>query len=1013
MENVFSLKQYKPDIDVQAVTGIPREILEQTFGTNDILIQFETKEQAEQFLRSHPGDEKWISDKGLLDKVVNSIRDANNVQGVPPSARTEDMNAELSALLALQEKTAQERLMIEDPIRFKNKQWREKLEQDKRAWTTFLSGRGRGERETSGIPFAEDLDAAQGDPNTGYGKGLIGVAKDVVTFNTSVPEVLDYFGDSFMGLANTTMRLLPEFNKQNATIAGDFLSTLPLYFADRKKLLQGLLNPKQYPVAAAEVGTAAGIGAYTAAKAYDGLNAIYRELEGLPDPELSYDPGVEDLIHARNAIIFSGGAAALDPAFKMMKGLARWAYGVQKGTNAEQLAKLALEQKIPFGIANVTDRSWAKWYSRVVGVFPLVGSDIRASKSKVLWYADKRVRETLNELAPMHTVMKAGAILTDAAEAKFSQFARLNAALYDDFFIKARALDDQLGGEGYIPTFRITALAKDYIEQLGRGKIQLEYNPATGSRGTIGGFDDLSNFENFLLSLGSLPEYLNATQFRQLQKTFNQRWGEYVSKFDVKQADDIATQANHFKGALEQGFNDTNMWKVFMGQGGEPDPLIGKQMELLKTSLIRANKVFAWNANTYKSAFAKQFKNVDETMFIQGALPREGWIYDDQLAKYAFDSFYSNPSAMALEDLAKLVKRNKSDPRKDPINIAQNAYLTDLWQKSSDLVAYNTRTGGVETGKVDMSVRTGAPDTFAQQFNPKDIVSINVFNPMKFRQLMQLDTAQGQDFLLAMYKNTLDPSTGKVLGEEGARAAVDNMNRLLRIAEIGFNIKIGETSQFVARRAALAGFSGVSGAFLATGAGMSPLTGVGIALLAKHQGKILSNPKYLEQLVNTIDDTMEMKVRRANYAKLVRLIYDDKENEKIQGLDLDDPEAVMQYIFTNELRQSSEPEPSKTYEPNFPREDAPDKGPAQIEEEEFRKNMKYSNNMSNELITNPAPKFASKNVSNPFRPVGGSMSPAKRAALASGDLYQAIATAKKGGSINKQGIMYFAGRRRP
>ena len=154
MENVFSLKQYKPDIDVQAVTGIPREILEQTFGTNDILIQFETKEQAEQFLRSHPGDEKWISDKGLLDKVVNSIRDANNVQGVPPSARTEAMNAELSALLALQEKTAQERLMIEDPIRFKNKQWREKLEQDKRAWTTFLSGRGRGERETSGIPFA-------------------------------------------------------------------------------------------------------------------------------------------------------------------------------------------------------------------------------------------------------------------------------------------------------------------------------------------------------------------------------------------------------------------------------------------------------------------------------------------------------------------------------------------------------------------------------------------------------------------------------------------------------------------------------------------------------------------------------------------------------------------------------------------------------------------------------------------------------------------------------------------
>ena len=44
-------------------------------------------------------------------------------------------------------------------------------------------------------------------------------------------------------------------------------------------------------------------------------------------------------------MIFTGGAAALDPVFKMMKGLARWTYGVQKGTNAEYLAQLAIQQK--------------------------------------------------------------------------------------------------------------------------------------------------------------------------------------------------------------------------------------------------------------------------------------------------------------------------------------------------------------------------------------------------------------------------------------------------------------------------------------------------------------------------------------------------------------------------------------------------------------------------------------------------------------------------------------------
>ena len=39
MEGVFSLKQYIQTMNVQAVTfGIPRDILEQIFGENDITI---------------------------------------------------------------------------------------------------------------------------------------------------------------------------------------------------------------------------------------------------------------------------------------------------------------------------------------------------------------------------------------------------------------------------------------------------------------------------------------------------------------------------------------------------------------------------------------------------------------------------------------------------------------------------------------------------------------------------------------------------------------------------------------------------------------------------------------------------------------------------------------------------------------------------------------------------------------------------------------------------------------
>ena len=994
MEGVFSLKERYPTMNLQNTFAIPSDVLINIFGENDIKIQVPDKEN---FLNpDQVGTQKFEDDKKLLLDLINNIRSQNGIETQPVDTYSADQIAEIKALKEYQKAVELERAYIEDPLRSKNEAWQKKLEEDKRNWATFLP------------KFT----------------GLGGQGREDLTLG--VDEALNYFGDSFMGLANTTMRFAPDVNKQNVSIAGDFLSLLPLYFADRDSLLKGLIDPKNNPVATGTVATTAGLGAYTAATAYDGMNAIIRELEGLPDPELSSDPRVENLIHARNSMIFTGGAAALDPVFKMMKGLARWTYGVQKGTNAEYLAQLAIEQKIPFGIANVTDRSWAKWYGKVIGVFPLIGTDLRANRANIMWYSDKRIMESLNELAPFATIMDAGALLTDEAQKKFNKFAGLSAFMYDDFAAKAKALDEmiplgtnQFGQsitQGYIPTFRVKQLAKNYVDDLGRGKITLEGGQfIPGSPRTLGGFEDLSRFENLLLSMSELPEYLNATQFRALQKQLNTAWGEYSSKFGVKQVDDMATQARYFKKAMEQGFNDIGEWRVITGQGGQPDEVIMQQMNLVKSSLLRANEIFGFGANTYKTPVAKMFEQVDQNMFLQGALPREGYIYPDQLANTIFDNFFRNPSAMAINDLSAIITRNKANPDLDPINVSARAFLGDLWEQSSQAVAYNRRTGAVEFGKADLTQRVNIAGggEFGISFNQKDIMTVNVFDPARFRRTLKLDTEQGQQFMTALYANTLGQN-GKPLGIEGGKAAVKDLMNLLKIAEIGYANKIAETSQFVARRAGLAGFSGITGAFLATGAGMSPLTGLGIALLAKHQAKILSSPDTLKMMVSTIDDTVEMKIRRANAVKLARLILDDPDNEKVQGLDFEDPEAVIQYLFTNELTNTSQPGPDvepKTFEPIFPRETAPTVGP--VEEMGVEKFMNTSsNNMSNEFITKPRVNVAS-NVSSPFRPIGGNLSPGKRAALASDDLYGAIATAKRGGSINKQGIMYFAGRRKP
>ena len=405
----------------------------------------------------------------------------------------------------------------------------------------------------------------------------------------------------------------------------------------------------------------------------------------------------------------------------------------------------------------------------------------------------------------------------------------------------------------------------------------------------------------------------------------------------------------------------------------------------------------------------------------------QGWIYDDQLAQQLFDTFFTRPSAKALEDLSKIVTRN-ADPNKDPLNRAARVYMNQLFEQSADSIPYNIKTGSVENLAFQQKEFLSKAGVSQEAFKTNIITSnpnirmINIFNPTKFRNSLKLETSDGKQFMLELYSKMINPSTGEAYGRAGAKAALENLNKVLDIAQIGYDTKIAETAQFIARRAVLGGRVAITSAFVATNFAGGPLAGLGMAFLARHQAKILSDPKKLANLVNMMDDTLDDKIRRSNYVRLFRAIFPG-ESDVPEGLDIEDFDEVLNFMLMRGFNPSvtnedvspapGAPKELKKFEPNFIREDAPEMGPAEIELMEFRKENKLSNNMSNEFITKPTRKFAANTISNPFRPVGSAMSDAKRAALAGGNLYEAIATAKRGGSINKQGIMYFAGRRKP
>ena len=990
---IWSWNDAFPGFDIEGATGIPRQELEKIFGDYDIKIRVPDKDD---FLNAEQtGTDKFESERKVLTEFLNSLRKQLKITERPFNAYSEEEKNELMLQQKYLNEVKEEQAMASDPMKFMNEKWREKINSDNRNWSTILSGTG-----------------------TDHG-GPIGTAIDLYnaeTMEDGYNTLKNYFGDSFMGLSLSAMRVIPENNKQNWAISGELMGNLPLYFMNKKKLANAWLNPKKYPIDMGKVSLSSGAGAYTMATAYDGLNDIIRQLKGLPNPELSTDPRVENLVHGRNGLIFTAGAASLDPVFQGMKGLARWAYGVNRGTDAEALAKLAIKQDIPFGIVNVTDRSWAKWYGRVLGVFPFVGPPIRASKAQVAWYLDKRMMETFNELAPMSSVMDIGALITKQAQAKFNQFARINAKFYDDFYTKATSLDDMVGGQGYIPTTRVKELGKSWKEQMKRQEIQT-YDTK------IGGIDDATDFEKFLVYLGDLPEYINANQFRGIQKKFNEAWRSYSKTYGPEAGDTIASDANKFKMALEQGLNDTKMWKLPTGPDGQPIQGTGELMNQVITSLNRANKYFGAMANTYQSPVAKRFSLVDEKMFIPGALEQPGWTYGDQLAQDLFSTFFQNPSKEALADLSKIVKRNIKNPSEDPINRAARGYLQQLFDQSSDVVSYNMKNGQFKMNVVGLKDKTMPINTAGSVWaSGKDIVNVSIFNPQKFAASLKIGTKDGDEFMTELWKQTLK-ANGKTLSQKEAKQGLENLSDLLVLAQRGYDTKIAETAQFVARRATLAGVSGISGAFLATSAGMSPLTGVGMALLARHQSKVLSSPETLKWLVTTIDDTIDDKIRRANYVRLARVIFDD-EDQIPEGLDIKDPEDVMNYLLGREfgitgVDQSNLP-PSerskkgikKTFEPIkvpvIPRKDI-DQGPIEGGGLDKWKEQQHSKNLSGEIKS----KVSSNFVRQKGVPGSTTLNQNQRAALAGGNLYGAIAQAKHGGAVYNDGIMNLAGRRRP
>lgn len=372
-------------------------------------------------------------------------------------------------------------------------------------------------------------------------------------------------------------------------------------------------------VAGATLGTAAG------GLAFDVAEDVTRSVTGREPVKRTFaGQSKKALKDAEEELLFTGGVTALGPVFRAFKPLIGKALGVGK---ARALADAAAGQRIPLGLIQASKNRGVKGVSRVVGVFPFVGTPFRKGAQASTTAVRNRFDEVLNELAPNATIADTGVDLARAAKGRFKKFRSVAGALYDRF----GKLAENASTKEIFPTDDLVEVAKTRSAAQQAGEITLKSGgrlaPPTGAANPV---------TEFLESATDLPENITIQQARQLQRDLQE-----AMTVGTRDGFDI-TRLIDAKKALERGINNP---RVDLLPEGEATALVD--------SLTKANAFFAENIKRFETATAKRFGRVNRNIFGPNVF-KAGSLNEDEI----FSAVFNSKSPQAVADLKSLVGKN-------------------------------------------------------------------------------------------------------------------------------------------------------------------------------------------------------------------------------------------------------------------------------------------------------------------------------------------------------------------
>ena len=667
----------------------------------------------------------------------------------------------------------------------------------------------------------------------------------------------------------------------NVKFAGKQNFNIPLFVNESRRAgLRGFAerNPAKTTVGV-NVAARAGSDAL-----YDGMNEIYRYLNGIA-PDQSDDPTVENIINARNELLWSGGAVGLAKLFPYIKPFIGKNFLGVKG-DADRLATMGRTYGVPMSVFNVSQSGLVQSLPSTIGLFPIVATRARQIQNAQLAAAYKNMASVMDEISPITLLADAGLLIDKGFRKTVKDFATMKGTLFSNANKYARALDK----EAIIPTKKIKELAGGIRAMLEAQNIPIKALPLNETStyaakqtnlnellaGIAGKEDQL---KSGLAMLDGMEDFITPSQLTALIQKFNSV-KRNLPELRLDSASDEAIMLNDFHVSAIQILNDPKSWNYSKAGDGTKE-----LAEQFSTAYAIANDFFFRNADTIKGRSSMLLKQTDPNIAIEGAPPAPGMFFADQMAKiFLNDNTILSP--MALKEMRKAVGD-------DAFFAASRTFFDDIFKNNTEFVSGKIRipTEAASIWQRSKAFVTGKP--IRQKFQT---IEYNI-------PVMDIDAIKKGFGLNDKNRRLGIEEIFSARGYDG-KAQLEKLDALMELAGRVEVPKFGDVSSFVKRRGFLGGIGSIMNLFTGGAILADPISSAGLMLMGRFGMTGLADPKFLDGMTRVMDPTLSDVARKAALVTTGRAIF-DPERAVEQGYDINEIGDIIELITLGGMEQSA------------------------------------------------------------------------------------------------------------